>query len=188
MYSANTLQGLQGILVLLYSLVCEAKNKKDQQRRYRCLETFTTKFCSIFALLQYHPPTAPHSPQKLQSHNALHFWQHFLSTWEGRDSDANKCPWVCCRGTLEITVKCQVGLTDNLATLEPCGSNPKRFCWKMLLNCGSPRRITSISCCRGDEGTEKVVAVWQVMFVVLLSYRIFGTAAAASQTTRKHAS
>lgn len=93
----------------------------------------------------------------------------FLSTCEGRDSTANKCPRVCCWLTLQIAVSCQVDLTDKCMTFETCGSNPKRFCWKTRLNYGWLRRITSISYCKGDEGTEKVEAVWQVTLAFMLS-------------------
>lgn len=39
----------------------------------------------------------PPSWQKLQSHSALRRWQLFLSTWEARASDTNKCSGVRCR-------------------------------------------------------------------------------------------
>lgn len=40
------------------------------------------------------------SLQKLQSHHALRAWLYFLPTWEGRDSDTNKCLWFLCLGLL----------------------------------------------------------------------------------------
>lgn len=104
------------------------------------------------------------------SQDALQLWKRFLSTWEGRDPDTNKCPRVWCRATLQDNRDMSGGFGGQLRDIwQTCGSNRKRSCWKMRLNYGSPRRITSISYCKGDEGTEKVEAGWQVTLAAMIS-------------------
>lgn len=104
------------------------------------------------------------------SQDALQLWKRFLSTWEGRDPDTNKCPRVWCRATLQDNRDMSGGFGGQLRDIwQTCGSNRKRSCWKTRLNYGSPRRITSISYCKGDEGTEKVEAGWQVTLAAMIS-------------------
>lgn len=125
---------------------------------------------------------APPPPQKLQSQSSLRLWQCFLSTWEsGREGGfrhqtnghGSDVVGLCCYRKL-----CHVSGIQQIASwqFETCGSNLKRSCWKTPSSYGSPRRITSISCCKGDGGTEKVEAVWQVpLTAVFTSSRAWGS-------------